>query len=204
MFVITVFLSHQLFSCHMLEPAPPPPLPHLRDYYCMIHTMRNCIFGNMRRAKAQISLRIRAVWSGHSLSANRIIRYYRMYEWRESKGLDYLLRRMIWICVFCASSKAPFSFNATRTVSQASAFISLYFFLPSRNDCNTIDGPLGINCLPWLVLYWDYAVWTNKTMRLCENIYQAEIQLNLHIPCSDRSSLVTLWLAQGVKSSSCG
>ena len=29
-------------------------------------------------AKAQISLRIRAVWSGPSLPANRIIGYYRM------------------------------------------------------------------------------------------------------------------------------
>ena len=40
------------------------------------------VFGHMRAAKAQISLRIRAVWSGPSLSANKIIGYYRMYEWR--------------------------------------------------------------------------------------------------------------------------
>ena len=36
----------------------------------------------MRTAKAQISLRIRAVWSGPLLSANRLIVYYKMYEWR--------------------------------------------------------------------------------------------------------------------------
>ena len=49
---------------------------------------------------------IRAVWSGPSLSANRIVGYYRMYEW--SKGPDGTLRmrRMIWICTFCACSKA--------------------------------------------------------------------------------------------------
>ena len=36
----------------------------------------------MGTAKAQISLRIRAVWSGPLLSANRTIGYYRMYDWR--------------------------------------------------------------------------------------------------------------------------
>ena len=39
-------------------------------------------FGHMGTAKAQISLRIRAVRSGLSLSANRITGRYRMYEWR--------------------------------------------------------------------------------------------------------------------------
>ena len=43
---------------------------------------RKRIFGHMRTSKAQISLRIRAVWSKFSLSANRIIRYHRMYQWR--------------------------------------------------------------------------------------------------------------------------
>ena len=40
------------------------------------------VFGHMWTAKAQISLRIRAVWSGPSLSAYRIIGYYRINEWR--------------------------------------------------------------------------------------------------------------------------
>ena len=39
-------------------------------------------FGHMRTAKALIRLRECAVWSGPSLSANRIIGYYRVYEWR--------------------------------------------------------------------------------------------------------------------------
>ena len=43
------------------------------------------VFGHMRTAKAQISLHIGAVWSGPSLSVNRIIGYYRMYE-RRSKA----------------------------------------------------------------------------------------------------------------------
>ena len=48
----------------------------------MGRSMRKRVFGHMRTAKTQISLRIRAVWSGPSLSANRISGYYKMYEWR--------------------------------------------------------------------------------------------------------------------------
>ena len=44
--------------------------------------MQKRVFGYMRTPNAQISLRIRAVWSGHLVSANRTIGYYRMYEWR--------------------------------------------------------------------------------------------------------------------------
>ena len=36
--------------------------------------------GHLRIAKAQISLRIRAAWSGPSLSANTNIDYYKMNE----------------------------------------------------------------------------------------------------------------------------
>ena len=44
--------------------------------------MQKCVFENMRTAKAQISLGIRTIRSGPSLSANRIIEYYKMYQWR--------------------------------------------------------------------------------------------------------------------------
>ena len=44
--------------------------------------MRKCVFDNMRTAKAMIRLRICAVWSWPLLSCNRVIGYYRMYEWR--------------------------------------------------------------------------------------------------------------------------
>ena len=40
------------------------------------------VFRNMWTAKAQISRRIHSVWSEPSLSTNRIIGCYRMYEWR--------------------------------------------------------------------------------------------------------------------------
>ena len=60
---------------------------HVLDYRYQVHfrkgrAMRICLFGHIWTMKAQISLRIRAVWSGPSLSASRIIGYYRIYEWR--------------------------------------------------------------------------------------------------------------------------
>ena len=44
--------------------------------------MQKCVFWHMPTPKVQISLPIRAVWSGHLPSAHIIIGYYRMYEWR--------------------------------------------------------------------------------------------------------------------------
>ena len=78
-------------------------------YYSMGRAMRKRVFGHMRTAKAQISLRIRAVWSGPSLSANRIIGYYEMYEWRAKAPDDIsACARWSWICAFCACSKTHF------------------------------------------------------------------------------------------------
>ena len=45
-------------------------------------TMLQSIIRHMRTGKAQISLRICAVWSGPSLPDNRIIGFSRKYEWR--------------------------------------------------------------------------------------------------------------------------
>ena len=56
--------------------------------------MRKHVFGHMRTAKAQINLRIRAVWSGPTLSANRIIRYFRMYQWRANARMKLCMRLM--------------------------------------------------------------------------------------------------------------
>ena len=48
-----------------------------------------------------------AVWSGHSLSANRIIEHIRMYQWRAVIRM-IICACMGWICAFCACSKAIF------------------------------------------------------------------------------------------------
>ena len=58
---------------------------------CLIYmgrAMRKCIFGLVRTAKSQISLHIRAVWSGTLLSAKRIIRQYRRYQQEQMPGWD--------------------------------------------------------------------------------------------------------------------
>ena len=44
----------------------------------MDRAMQKRVFWHMRKTKAQVSLRIRAVWSGPLLSANGIVRYYEM------------------------------------------------------------------------------------------------------------------------------
>ena len=44
--------------------------------------MRKCVFGYTWTVKAQIRLRRCSIWSGPSLSTNRISGYYRVYEWR--------------------------------------------------------------------------------------------------------------------------
>ena len=68
--------------------------------------MQKYVFGHMRTAKAQIRLRIRAVWSGPELSANRIIGHYWMY-WMGANAWMRLCACVgwIWICAFCACWK---------------------------------------------------------------------------------------------------
>ena len=44
--------------------------------------MRKRVFRHMRTAKAQIRLRVRAIWSGPALSADRLYWYCRMYACR--------------------------------------------------------------------------------------------------------------------------
>ena len=50
-----------------------------------ILAMQKRVFGHMRTAKVQISLRIRAVWSDTSLFANGITGFFKRV-WMESKG----------------------------------------------------------------------------------------------------------------------
>ena len=75
LFFFTVFCDTNVLLNHMRRPR------------------RQCVFGHMQTAKAQIRLRICAVWSRPSLSTNRIIRYYRIFHWRSSARM--------WLCA-CA------------------------------------------------------------------------------------------------------
>ena len=68
------------------------------------------VFGYMRTTKAQISLRIRVVWSGHSVSANRSIEYYRMYQWRANVRMRICACvEWIRICAFCSKTRFFFA-----------------------------------------------------------------------------------------------
>ena len=58
-------------------------------FYHLGHIMQICVFMHMQTAKAQISLHIRAVWSGSLLSANRSLD---TTECMECKSLDDTLR----------------------------------------------------------------------------------------------------------------
>ena len=57
--------------------------------------MWKCVFAYRQTAKAQISLRAYAVWSGPSLSANRTTGYYRVYE-RRAKARMLLCAHAGW------------------------------------------------------------------------------------------------------------
>ena len=68
----------------------------------MGRALRKRVFGNMRTVKAQISLRIRAVWSAPSLSANRIIGHYKMYGWRANARIRLCAYvEWIWMYILC-------------------------------------------------------------------------------------------------------
>ena len=75
------------------------------------------VSGHVRLAKAQISLRIRAVWSGPSLSANRIIRYYRMNGQTVSA----------WM-ILCACAVGSISANFAHVRMHFFAWRGLYIF----------------------------------------------------------------------------
>ena len=70
--------------------------------------MQKRVFRHMATAKVQISLCILTVWSGPSLSGNKIIGYYRMYVWLAVPDDTLGMRRLIWICLFWICSKALF------------------------------------------------------------------------------------------------
>ena len=69
------------------------------------------VFGHMRTAKSQISLCIYAVWWEPSLSANIIIRHYKMYQCRANTRMKLCACvGWHWICTCCACSKTHLRF----------------------------------------------------------------------------------------------
>ena len=102
---------------------------------------KNLSSGIYRQKKAQISLRIRAVWSGPLLSFNRITGYYRMFELRAKARNDTLRNRgLIWICAFCACSKT--FFRLTRLILSG----MLHEWYPTKITVYKYAHPSDLNC----------------------------------------------------------
>ena len=70
--------------------------------------MRKRVFAHMWIARAQISLLICTVWSGHSLSSSRITGYQTMYKWRAKARMILCASAEFSECSFCTCSEALF------------------------------------------------------------------------------------------------
>ena len=81
-----------LILCACAGWSKPAHFAHIRRYFFVWRGPLKRVLGHMRTAKSQISLRIRAVWSSPSLTANRITGYNRMYE-RRAKARVILCSR---------------------------------------------------------------------------------------------------------------
>ena len=82
---------------------------HVSTYYIIMGSALRKVSGHLRTAKAQIRLRIRAVWSEPLLSANRITEDYKMYQFKSNvKMILWGSMGWIWICAIGACSMTPF------------------------------------------------------------------------------------------------
>ena len=101
------------------------------------------VFGCMQTIKAQISLLIGAVWWGPSLIANRIVGYYRMYQWRtkawtkicswtgwsESAHFVHVWRGPISISISCSNSMMlAMSWQRSESGNQETTIIIIILF----------------------------------------------------------------------------
>ena len=73
-------IHYQLLLCHLYRYFYSAANRETCLY--MVHATQKRVFTHVRVTKAQLRLRNRAVWSGPSLSSNRIIGYYLIYDWR--------------------------------------------------------------------------------------------------------------------------
>ena len=107
-------------------------------------------FGHVRTAEAQISLRIRAVWSGPSLSAYRIIEQNRIYQWTANFRMNLCACvGWNWMCIL-HMLEDTFSLGATHI-----DFTCIKYYLNVFNDawCNVFVRAFftsDCQCLRWL------------------------------------------------------
>ena len=139
--------------------------------------MPKYVFGHVRTVKAQISLLIGTVWSGPTLFANRITRYYRMYKWR-AKAQIILCTCEGWseLCCFawCGQIISLLSKQARKAVIS----------LPSWRSWTRV----------WLVIRWLQVcwVWQHSLMERSWNIFYHH-----SLPSADsRRAVISFWWKQ--------
>ena len=140
----------------------------------MGHAIRNRVFGHMRKVKAQISLCICAVWSRPSLSTNRIIGYYRMFQWRANARKTLRLCRMVWIRTFCSYSKGTFSLETAHMSILCDALFQIWIHWTVWND-------LFLAC-------W----WQNKYLKSIHVSFFSQ-SIGFDIPGNPTSNKIFIW-----------
>ena len=73
----------------------------------MGRTMWEYVFGHMQTVKGQTSLDICDDWSEPALSSNRIIGYYRLYEWKT------MTMMILYVCARLSDSTHLHMFQGT-------------------------------------------------------------------------------------------
>ena len=110
--------------------------------------MWQCVFRHMWTAKAQIRLHGCAVWSGPSLSANRIIGYYRTYEWRA---------KALMILCTCAGWSESVHFVLLKTLFS--------LILPIYSRLSLSQTPRYQNFQFEITAVWDNRSWNVKNIK---------------------------------------
>ena len=124
----------------------------------------------MRTAKAQISQRIHAIWSGPSLSADRIIGYYRMYEWRAKAPMVQ--------CIYWNLSSA----NETRSLCKIIGHWK-YHIYPKYSDTSTpyhICSKIWTSTIHYQMLCLKIAGWVANNVDPDETPHSAASHLGLY------------------------
>ena len=109
--------------------------------------MQKSVFEHMRTAKPQISLRIRAVWLGPSLSANRF--HYRMNQLKVNARIRLgACMGWEWICAFCACSKTYFGLSGPISIYVAA--VSIVSFVDFAKEDICLMSQIGNSYSNWI------------------------------------------------------
>ena len=97
-----MFLWWSFIECVLvIVSLPTCPLPfqfQAKSLSAPRHAKKQTVFGHMRTANAQISLRIRIVWSGPFLPTDKIIGRYSKYQCR-ANGRMRFGACLWWVCI---------------------------------------------------------------------------------------------------------